>query len=102
MLTLNERPSQQANDTSRNINNVARMRNQSITTRTGALQPLVHPITGLSFVQWLGAAPNPQPNWQNWQTWRFPQDMAAVYAIQRSKRLCSAIDDTLLLITHRT
>ena len=62
------------------------MKNHGVVTRTGALEPLVHPITGQNYGQWLAAAPNPQQNWVNWQAWLFPPDMAAVYAIQRSKK----------------
>lgn len=65
---------------------------------TDALWPLVDPINGQSFTQWLIA--NPQPNWQNWQAWHFPQDMAEVYSIQRSK-CCPATDLAQLLITLR-
>jgi hypothetical protein len=35
----------------------AKIRNQFVTTRTGALQPFVHPISGQSFTQWLAANP---------------------------------------------
>jgi hypothetical protein len=77
---------QQANDTGRQLNTERKAKNGRVTTRTGALEPLVHPLTGQDYAQWLAAAPNPQQNWVNWQAWLFPPDMAAVYAIQGSKK----------------
>jgi hypothetical protein len=77
---------QQANDTGRDINNDAKIKTHGVTNKNRCLGAISASYHWSRLWPMACSSPNPQSNWANWQAWDFPPDMAAVYAIQRSKK----------------
>ena len=77
---------QQANDTGRQINTETKIKKPRC-NKNRCLGAIGGPFSLVkTMADGFAAPPNPQPNWVNRQAWLFPPDMAAVYAIQRSKK----------------